>query len=58
MLHIGHRSARHVVQNNGKVGHCFCNGFEVLVQTFLRWFVVVGHHLQLAVGANAFGEFG
>jgi hypothetical protein len=37
--------------------HRFGDGFEVLVLPFLCGFVVVGHHLQLAIGAHLFGEF-
>ena len=56
VIHARHGAARHVVQHHGQVAHGFGNLFEVLVLPFLRGLVVVGHHLQLAVCANAFGR--
>ena len=55
--HIGHRAAGHVVQHHGQI-YRLGNRLEMLVLAFLRGFVVVGHHLQLAVGADFFGKVG
>jgi hypothetical protein len=37
--------------------HRLGDGLEVLVLAFLRRLVVVGHDLQLAIGADLLGEF-
>ncbi len=56
--HVAHRAAGHVVQHDGKVARGFGNRLEVLVLAFLCGLVVVGHHLQLAVGTHAACELG
>jgi hypothetical protein len=58
VLHVGHRAAGHVVEHHGQVAHGFGDGLEVLVLAFLRGLVVVGHDLQLAVGAHLLGVLG
>ena len=57
VLHIGDGPTRHVVEHHGQI-NCFCNGAKVLVLTFLGGLVVVGHHLQLAIGTDLFGKAG
>ena len=52
VLHIGHGAAGHVVEHDGQVARAFGDGFEVGVNAFLRGLVVVGHDLELAVGAH------
>jgi hypothetical protein len=56
VLHIGDGAAGHVVQHHRQVAGGLGNGLEVLVLAFLRRLVVVGHHLQLAIGADLLGE--
>jgi hypothetical protein len=56
--HVSHAAAGHVVQHHGQVACGFGNGLEVLVLPFLCGLVVVGHDLQLAVGADLFGKAG
>ncbi len=51
-------AAGHVVEDGGQVAHGFGNRLEVLVLALLRGLVVVGHDLQLAVGAHPLGEPG
>ena len=58
VLEIGHGSTWHVVQNDGQRWHGLGNGFEVLVKAFLGRLVVIGHHLQLAIGTHLFGAPG
>ena len=58
MRHIGHGAAGHVVEHGGQVTHGFGNRLEVLVLAFLCGLVVVGHDLQLAVGAHTTGVLG
>jgi hypothetical protein len=41
----------------GRSPVAFGDGLEVLVLAFLRRLVVVGHDLQLAIGADLLGEF-
>jgi hypothetical protein len=45
-------------RHDGQVANGFGNGLEVLVLAFLRGLVVVGHDLQLAVGADLLGKLG
>ena len=56
--HIGHGAAGHVVKHRGQVAHRFGDGLEMLVLALLCGLVVVGHHLQLAVGTDALGKLG
>jgi hypothetical protein len=56
--HIGHGAPGHVVEHHGQVAHGLGDGLEVLVLAFLRRLVVVGHDLQLRIGAHALGELG
>ncbi|HYJ52403.1 MAG TPA: amidase family protein, partial [Allosphingosinicella sp.] len=52
VLHVRHGAAGHVVKNGRQVTGGFGDRLEVPVQAFLRRLVVVGHHLQLAIGAD------
>jgi hypothetical protein len=51
-------AAGHVVQHHGQVARGLGNRLEVLVLALLRGLVVVGHDLQLAVGADLLGVLG
>ena len=55
MRHIGHGAAGNVVEHHGQIDR-FSNRFEMLELAFLGGLVVIGHHLQLAICANTFGE--
>ena len=57
MGHVRDRTARYVVQHHRQVNR-FGDCLEVLVLAFLRRLVVIGHDLQLTIGAHAFGEPG
>ncbi len=58
VLHIGDGAARHVIEDGGQVAHGLGDRLEVQVLALLGGLVVVGHDLQLRVGAHLLGEAG
>ena len=53
--HVCHSAARYVVKNDRKV-YRLSNGGKVKVLAFLSGLVVIGHHLQLAIGPYFLGK--
>ena len=57
MGEISHRSAGDVIQNHREF-YGLRNGFEMLVEAFLGWLVVIRHNLQRCLGTECGGLSG